>query len=325
MKSKKFSLIKKGMAKVRTFSWFISVGNICPNVRFRKIVSLILSPVGMLLLLSRKKKYKSPRYKLSIVLIIKNEADYIIEWIEYYKLLGFDRMYIYDNDSTDDVYQKILKYIKSALVDYTKISGRARQLDAYNDALKKAKIESKYLAIIDADEFIFSPQNINVYSIVEKYMTYRDKVGGVGINWLIFGSGGQKNEEKGLVTQRFYFRSRYNFNVNRHVKTICNPRKVAGILNPHTVEYNLGSYGIDCSYNTLNTPFTAYNPNTPLRINHYFTKSKSEFIKKRNRGEADSLNKRSMEEFDLHDRNEVFDDSMKRYKKILEKKVRSEE
>lgn len=314
------NIIKKGMGKVATFSFYINLGRKCSNIKIKRNIALILSPIGIVSLLFNNKKI-IPKYKLSIVLIIKNEAPYIEEWIEYYKLLGFDRMYIYDNDSNDNPYSKIKKYIQTGLVKYTKISGRARQLDAYNDALKIAKKESKYLAILDADEFLFPVKNIDVYSIIDKYISSNPHVGGVGINWLIFGSGGQIVKKTGLVTQRFYFRSNFNFVKNQHVKTICDPRKVAGILNPHIVQYNYGCYAIDSFYRRLDKPFTEYNPDAPLRINHYFTKSKNEFIEKKNRGEADTLNMRTMEDFKLHDRNEVFDDSMKRYKDKLEELV----
>lgn len=323
MSNKIINVIKKGMGRVSTFPFYINFGNKCSNVKIKKGIALLLSPIGLILLLANK-KYDIPKYKLSVVLIIKNEGPYIVEWIEYYKMLGFRRMYIYDNDSTDDTYTKIKKYIQDGLVKYTKLSGRARQLDAYNDALNIAKRESQYLAILDADEFLFPVNGKDVYSIVDKYMTSNRHVGGLGINWLIFGSGGQKNKVDGLVTQRFYYRSKYSFNRNKHVKTICDPRKVAGILNPHTAQYRYGYYEINLSYKKMDSPFTEYNSNAPLRINHYFTKSKSEYISKKNRGEADSLNMRTMKDFKLHDRNEVFDDSMIRYKTILTKRVKDE-
>ncbi|GMO23401.1 MAG: hypothetical protein Ta2B_02600 [Termitinemataceae bacterium] len=41
--------------------------------------------------------------ELSIVAIVKNEASYIKEWIEYHRLVGVDRFYIYDDNSTDNL------------------------------------------------------------------------------------------------------------------------------------------------------------------------------------------------------------------------------
>ena len=38
-------------------------------------------------------------------------------------------------------------------------------------------------------------------------------------------------------------------------------------------------------------------------------------MKKRNRGLADNVGKRSMQEFQIHDKNDVFDDAMKGYNK----------
>jgi hypothetical protein len=33
--------------------------------------------------------------------LMKNEGPYILEWVAYHKNLGFDRIVIYDNESTD--------------------------------------------------------------------------------------------------------------------------------------------------------------------------------------------------------------------------------
>lgn len=43
------------------------------------------------------------------------------------------------------------------------------------------------------------------------------------------------------------------------------------------------------------------------QINHYFCKTRPEFIKKINRGQADQYAKRKLEEFESHDKNEVDD------------------
>ena len=53
-----------------------------------------------------------------------------------------------------------------------------------------------------------------------------------------------------------------------------------------------------------------------IRINHYFTKSKEEWIERRKIGKADAKDRtkiRSLEEFQLHDNNDIFDDGMLYY------------
>ena len=43
---------------------------------------------------------------LSLTLIVKNEAFYIKEWIEFHRMIGVTHFYIYDNESSDDLYKK---------------------------------------------------------------------------------------------------------------------------------------------------------------------------------------------------------------------------
>ena len=47
--------------------------------------------------------------QVTLVAIDKNEHLYINEWVEYYINLGFDHIYLYDNDNKDAPY--IGKYI----------------------------------------------------------------------------------------------------------------------------------------------------------------------------------------------------------------------
>lgn len=312
--------LKSGLAKAKTFLWYIHARDRISNETFRKILTIVALPIGIIAanFKNNKKKYNL-KYNLSIVLIAKNEGNYIQEWIEYYKILGFDKFYIFDNDSTDNTKQKIEKYIKSGLVDYNAIHGKARQMDAYNLALNKSKKESKYLAIVDADEFIYLPflDKQNIQEILDKLFDTDKSVGGIGINWLIFGSSHFIKRPHGLVTQNYLYRSYYDFPVNKHVKTICDPRKVEGILNPHYVEYKKGYYAINTLGKYMEGPMTENDPKMPLRINHYFTKSKEEFLAKRARGMADQEKLRSISDFDLHDKNDVYDDGMLRYGKKL--------
>ena len=75
------------------------------NEQLRRILSIVLIPVGLIRyifvslregMLSRNINKDNP--KCAVVLIMKNEARYIREFIEYYSLLGCD-VIIYDNDS----------------------------------------------------------------------------------------------------------------------------------------------------------------------------------------------------------------------------------
>lgn len=62
-------------------------------------------------------------------------------------------------------------YIQSGQVVYTYFPGKARHLDAFNDAIAKYKMKTKYMAFIDVDEFLL-PENKgdDLVTLIEKIM-----------------------------------------------------------------------------------------------------------------------------------------------------------
>ena len=94
-------------------------------------------------------------HDLSIVAILKCEAPYLKEWLDYHLLAGVDHFYLYDNDSPDNQAEVAAPYVKAGLVDYIPASGKMMQYAVYNDAIKRFRFFSRYFAIIDGDEFIY--------------------------------------------------------------------------------------------------------------------------------------------------------------------------
>jgi hypothetical protein len=59
-------------------------------------------------------------------------------------------------------------------------------------------------------------------------------------------------------------------------------------------------------------------------VNHYFTKSKEEWIARRKLGKCDHKDEkdvRPIEEFYRHDNNDILDDSMRRYTALFRKGI----
>ena len=97
-------------------------------------------------------------YDLAVVAIIKNEGDYLREWLDYHLLAGVDHFYLYDNDSTDNQAEVAKPYVEAGLAEYFHVPGKLMQYVVYNDAVKRFKFRCRYMAFIDADEFIFPKQ-----------------------------------------------------------------------------------------------------------------------------------------------------------------------
>lgn len=135
---------------------------------------------------------------LSIVAIIKNEAAYIEEWVRYHLIIGVDYFFLYDNGSTDNTIDLLKKYIEFGVVTLTEFPGQGMQLPAYNDALKRFGSRTKYMAFIDADEFLYScDKTKSVKQQVEEIFSLYPNVGGLAVNWRMFGSSGHVSKPEG--------------------------------------------------------------------------------------------------------------------------------
>ena len=108
-------------------------------------------------------------------------------------------------------------------------------------------------------------------------------------------------------------RAKDDFDANKHIKTICNPRTVYCFRNPHYPIYKKGYYSVSENGNRVDGPFNVGGTTDLVRINHYFTKSKAEYIEKMYRGKANSYKKRSILEFYEHDKNDVYDFNLAKY------------
>jgi hypothetical protein len=66
--------------------------------------------------------------RVALVCIAKNEDPYIQEWIDYNKKLGFDDIFIYQNDwRWDGESENVHKFV---------IDGKSKQREAYNHFIK---------------------------------------------------------------------------------------------------------------------------------------------------------------------------------------------
>ena len=285
---------------------------IVKNNRVQILLETILSPFGMIKYVIRstfpEKEKKQYEHQFAMVAIIKNEKNYIKEWLEFYKLIGVDIFYIYDNDSTDNVKEYLQEYIRSGEVIYQKMSGKKRQCDAYNDALYRYKDSVKYMAFFDLDEFLFPAKEGDcVYNLVDELMKSDSSIGGLVVNWLIYGSSGIKEKQDALVMETFLKRAEEDLEENKHYKTIVNPRRVFSFICPHYPMYLRNFHAVNENLQEV-TEEKIKGSYEKLRLNHYFTKSLAEYQMKKSRGMADRLDKRAEDDFKRHDKNDVYDD-----------------
>ncbi|MCR5294798.1 MAG: glycosyltransferase family 2 protein [Lachnospiraceae bacterium] len=266
----------------------------------------------------RRAAGKNEKYTLSVVVIVKNEGAYLREWLLYHKLAGVSHIYLYDNGSTDDSAAIAKSFAAEGFVTYTFMPGRCRQMPSYNDALKRFGNESRYMAFIDADEFLFSPGNEEpLAATVDLLFKKYPKASGLAVNWAMFGSSGfEKKPESGGVLANFIYRAEIGKPGTDCIKTIVKPETVVSYDHPHYPVYMLGACSVDESGKKVAGWSNPGIEPLKLRVNHYFTKSREEWTLRRSAGMADKEDpnvRRTIEEFVRHDNNDIFDDSMRRY------------
>ena len=264
------------------------------------------------------------KHEVAIVSISKNEGPYLIEWIEFHRMLGVTKFYFYDNESNDDTLDLLKPYIEAGIVDYTLQRGKAQQLVAYNDAIKKHKRECRWMAFLDMDEYLMPVDSSKGLGEVMNELVYKAKLGacGVGVNWAIFGTCGLKHKPEGLITENYTKRAENNYYLNIHIKTICNPRLVIDYISPHYPLYVKGGYSIREAWGNRIFGWGASDiVFRNLRINHYYTKSEEEYIAKRARGLGDRIGIYDDDHFKKYNKYDIEDYSMKPFISELRNRI----
>jgi len=245
------------------------------------------------------------RKKICLVAIAKNEDHYLQEWIDYHLKLGFDGIHIFQNDwrfknpiHNEKVY--FHEYDGKTYVSHEPIWVRNVQSRCYTEFLRNYYEKYEWAAVFDIDEFLVLKETNDVKEFIKNYDNYDCLI----INWAMFGNSGLEtfDEKNTSVIKRFTKRKDKQ---HGQFKSICK-------LGPnviHQVHFTDGNW-VDPDFNIGSGPFN-YNGNfNKAQLNHYFTKTYSEFIHKRERGNAcgDGRDgKRELTDFFENNFNEVED------------------
>jgi len=264
--------------------------------------------MNLLKRLSKKERTSNNIYDLSICCIIKDENKYLNEWINYHLKVGVQHFYIYDNGSKVPISDTLEHIGLSAYATVTVISGKARQVKAYGDCIKRFGKTSRWIGFIDVDEFIV-PKSTNG-NLVEFLKDY-EQFGGIGVNWLVFGSSGHIKKTGKQQLASFKLRAKECFPVNRHIKSIVQPRFVKSSSTAHSFSYVEGKFCVNENFMPIEHNFSDLSVDR-IRLNHYFCRSLEEFEEKIHRGIADTRKGRTLEQFHYHDKdaNEVEDNTI---------------
>ena len=139
--------------------------------------------------------------KTALVAIGRRENQYAREWVSHHLALGFDHIYIYDNnhdgeDRFEDVLGDFVAENHVTIIDYR--NREKAQRSAYNDAYQRLSAEYDWIAFFDFDEFLCLPSDLSAFleSIPACYHA-------VMIPWLMMTDSGLVHNDGRPLMQRF--------------------------------------------------------------------------------------------------------------------------
>lgn len=172
------------------------------------------------------------KYEISACAFFKDEARYLKEWIEFHKLVGIEHFYLINHFSSDDYKTVLNPYIEKGEVEMfncpdaffsaSRFMGEI-QPKWYTKIIKLAEGKTKWLAILDVDEFLFPVEKDNLQDFLKDY----EQFGGVYVFWQMFGTSNVEKIPAGkLQIEMLIWQSEVDYFFNKWGKSIIRPERV---------------------------------------------------------------------------------------------------
>ena len=225
--------------------------------------------------------------KVVIVAIAKMEEDYIEEWVKYHLHIGFDEIFLYDNEDKPFYEEFLKKYSDKLKVIHLPGNNYSKgvQYVALDDFIEKHMLNNNitHVAHIDIDEFIVLKKHSNIKEFIGEYI--KGDCAGIGMNWRLFGDSGHATQTENSVLNRF---TKTQIIGNEHIKTIFDIKYFKRFYQCHSIETTAGYTIQSTDGNIIKGAFNK-NPNLDIiQLNHYKCKTFEEFERISKRGRAGS-------------------------------------
>ncbi|HTR17827.1 MAG TPA: glycosyltransferase family 2 protein [Acetobacteraceae bacterium] len=234
-----------------------------------------------------------PRERFCVVTTARNEGMYLVEWVAYYRGLGFNRLFVYSNDNTDGSDELLRALSAAGLVTWIPnevAAGGNAQGKAYGHAFSMSPeiLDYEWVLVVDLDEYLVL--NLDLFTTLHDFVDWHEtrEVEAIAFNWVFLGSSGSDAWRDAPVTRRF--RNQIG-GPNAHIKSMFRPHKALH-AQPHFPRADERS---DFVFHEANgTPHASLKPAFSDQpddrfacLYHYFYKSTEELLWKfsRNRGD----------------------------------------
>ncbi|HEY3845791.1 MAG TPA: glycosyltransferase family 2 protein [Acetobacteraceae bacterium] len=235
--------------------------------------------------------------KLVVCTVFENEAPYLPEWIAYHHLAGVQHFVLYDNGSTDDPARAVRNSPLMEHVTLIRWPQRPGRVAAYRHFIDIFAPGFEWVAFLDVDEFLLPLNSRNAADTLNSM----SNAAAVLVHRRVFGPGAWQEPPSGLVIENYDRRAADDFPANRHVKAIvrCNELSDVG-QNPNEFRIN-GPVFNTAGHLAPNSAIQAQPCYQNLIINHYYTRSRQDWLAKLQRKQATPDNTTPKDEPGLFD------------------------
>lgn len=283
----------------------------------RKLINRFYYKIVLLFLfIFINKPKRKTKYYFSLCAIFKNEGRYFKEWIEYHRMLGVDHIYLYNNFSTDDYLEVLKTYIEEGYVTLTDWPYELSQIPAYQHCYDNYGKDTFWLMFLDLDEFICPLYDVDIKEWIRKYEKYPS----VLMYWLMFGTNGIINDDSDKLVIEQYTHSWKS--IRNESKQVLNTSFTPVKMYHHVIWCWVKIFGLKIQVPSINEArHFIYNhgkekcpKNSTIQINHYWSKSLSEYVRKIDKGDmfdkAHDVIRKRLDFFYWHERQNVVENKV---------------
>ncbi|QCE34445.1 glycosyltransferase family 2 protein [Acetobacteraceae bacterium] len=219
----------------------------------------------------------------AVTLFVKDEVQDIVGWIAWHFSIGFEKIFIYDDHSTDGTYELCKLFSKFYNVEVIRTDSKIqnfywRQADSYKKACRAAIGKFDWICFLDGDEYISLEKDVNISAFLERFSDFN----GIALSWRMYGSSGRVVKSKAPTYEAYTYHCQMDLEDCELGKVFIRPESFTfNYGNPHHFTLHDEKYAnawakpIDLSQKPTHEIIWEN-----ACVNHYIVRSMQDFVEK---------------------------------------------
>ena len=258
-------------------------------------------PQTGLVLNSLARRHVLPQRSACILVTVRNEGAYLLDWLAYHLAIGFEHVFLYSNqneDGSDEMLQLLARHglITWCRNDCGQLLGAQDKAYAHALTSQPGILDFRWAAVIDIDEYITLDSKL--FTTIDDFLSIQEinSVDAIGLSWAMYVAFPNQRWTDQSSTTRFEFRTR---EVDEHIKSLIRPQKFwsshphfpKSVLNlPFEFRTAAGGYHYHPVLEKQNPAIAKAPLAEHAWISHYFLRTAEEAMWKWHRGRANLAN-----------------------------------